>query len=103
MPESRGYCVECRRNVLIRCAGPMHWLHLLLILITSGLWIPCWIIAAMMPGDWRCSRCGAKVASEEKPIAPLLLLSLAGVGVVVFGLVLTAIYLWQWRVSRAAW
>ena len=40
---------------------PNHVLHLLLSLFTLGLWVPIWILLAIVPDSepWRCSVCGS--------------------------------------------
>jgi hypothetical protein len=41
---------------------PNHVLHLILSLVTFGLWLPIWLlISAGGLGGWRCTQCGHKV------------------------------------------
>lgn len=35
--------------------------HLLLSVITLGIWIPFWLLAAFWPRAWRCTTCGGAV------------------------------------------
>ena len=61
-----GYCRSCKKDVVIFRKGTNHILHLLLAVITFGLWIPVWMIISMMGGKWRCSVCGSdKVRTES--------------------------------------
>ena len=39
---------------------PNHVLHLLLSLLSMGLWLPIWLLVACSQ-DWRCGTCGTKV------------------------------------------
>jgi len=38
---------------------PNHVLHLILTILTGGLWLIVWIILALRRGSLRCVRCGA--------------------------------------------
>ncbi|MHC4239959.1 MAG: hypothetical protein ACYSUC_09440 [Planctomycetota bacterium] len=39
--------------------GTNHVLHLLLTLVTGGLWLIVWILCAIKIGGWRCVQCGS--------------------------------------------
>lgn len=54
----RGYCPNCQENVLGVRKGTNHVLHLLLSIITFGIWIIIWILVSIKIGGWRCSVCG---------------------------------------------
>lgn len=56
--ESSGFCRSCGRNVLIRRASTNHILHLLLSILTAGIWIVVWLLASVRIGGWRCTSCG---------------------------------------------
>ena len=58
--EATGYCKKCERQVMVRRKGTNHVLHLLLSLVTLGLWIPVWILLSIKVAGWRCSQCGMK-------------------------------------------
>jgi hypothetical protein len=60
--ESKGYCQTCKKQVLIRRKGTNHLLHLILTLLTGGLWAIVWILCAIQIDGWRCSQCGSKAA-----------------------------------------
>ena len=57
--ETQRYCPSCERNVLARRKGTNHVLHLLLSIITVGLWLPIWLLASVRMGGWRCASCGS--------------------------------------------
>lgn len=53
---SRGYRVETRSEfqaTVVRGKPPSHILHLLLSLVTLGLWLVVWALVAMGPGEER--------------------------------------------------
>lgn len=57
------YCKHCDKQVLATGEKPNHILHLLLTLVTAGLWIIPWIIISGKSNlsRYRCSQCGSKV------------------------------------------
>ena len=61
MAEARrsGYCKDCERRVVVFRPRANHLLHLLLTLITAGLWLPIWLGLAIRIGGWRCAECGS--------------------------------------------
>ncbi len=59
--EASGYCGECDRQVLVRRPGTNHLLHLVLTVLSAGLWLIVWLGVSVKFGGWRCSRCGLKV------------------------------------------
>lgn len=61
MPVGRGYCPECGRNVLGQRNEPSHLVHLLLSLVTVGVWLPVWFVVSVFPGGWICSICGGRL------------------------------------------
>jgi hypothetical protein len=56
--KSTGYCTHCRSVTTITRPNTNHILHLLLTLITGGLWLIVWILLTIKGGCWRCSVCG---------------------------------------------
>ena len=62
--ENPGYCSNCKKNVLIRAQKPNHVLHLILSIVTSGLWIIIWVILSIRAKEWHCSQCGQKISSS---------------------------------------
>lgn len=61
MEQASGFCPSCQQQVLIQRPTTSHVLHLLLAVITVGLWIPIWLLASVRIGGWRCSLCGRNV------------------------------------------
>ena len=56
------WCGHCQSAVLATGTTPNHVLHLLLSLLTFGLWLPVWLlICAGKVGGYRCTRCGMHV------------------------------------------
>lgn len=57
------YCRHCGKYTMhVRTVHQAnHVLHALLTLFLCGLWLPVWIVAALLaPSDyWRCSQCGS--------------------------------------------
>ena len=58
---SSGFCCYCDAQVRLERPNPNHVLHLLLTILTGGLWVIIWIGTSIQFGGWRCSRCGRKV------------------------------------------
>jgi len=58
----RRYCPDDDRMVLAEKQTPNHVMHLLLSVVTVGLWIPIWAIAQITSelGAYQCPNCGAK-------------------------------------------
>jgi hypothetical protein len=62
--ESSGYCGKCLKQVPIRSFCIRNWPHLILTLLTAGLWVIYWIIdsrKAKLNQQWLCMRCGSEV------------------------------------------
>lgn len=59
--RSSKHCAYCGEKVLAIRQGPNHVLHLLMSLVTMGLWLPIWLLSSVIIGGWQCSRCGRKV------------------------------------------
>lgn len=58
-----GYCQACNKNVVVFRKGTNHILHLLLTLVTMGLWLIVWFGSSVKFGGWRCTECGSKKIS----------------------------------------
>ena len=67
-----GYCDVCGQPVLIRCSAPRHCLHLLLCLLTQGIWLVVWMVVAFSSWWCTCCRCRRKVwcLFSWKPLPP---------------------------------
>ena len=56
-------CEYCGKSTLHTQASINHILHLILTILTGGVWLIVWILLALTSDDsWRCSECG-KAAS----------------------------------------
>jgi DNA-directed RNA polymerase subunit RPC12/RpoP len=61
--QSSGVCPDCGERRLIASRKPNHLLHLILTIITVGLWAVIWFFIAWS-GEfhkWRCQNCGTQV------------------------------------------
>jgi hypothetical protein len=58
--ERSGTC-PVHGAVLARAKGTNHVLHLLLTIVTGGLWAIVWIFACMGKKNWRCPVCGQNI------------------------------------------
>jgi len=68
METASAVCSECGRRVRIirNIKKTNHILHLILSIITGGIWIPVWIFvhcfgASAENPDWYCSVCGTNL------------------------------------------
>lgn len=59
--KTQKHCKHCGCRVLAERPGTNHVLHLLLSILTAGLWLLIWFMASVKFGGWRCTRCGGKV------------------------------------------
>ena len=51
------HCVECKKKTMHFQEKPNHILHLLLSIITAGIWLIVWLLF-LESGDPQCSVCG---------------------------------------------
>jgi hypothetical protein len=63
----RRYCPEDDRMVLAEKQTPNHVLHLLLAVVSVGLWLPIWILVSVASEfrPYQCPECGG--ATRHKP------------------------------------
>lgn len=60
LQKKRMFCQEDVAMVLAERQTPNHILHLILAVVTAGLWIPVWILVTIFTsGPYRCPRCGS--------------------------------------------
>jgi hypothetical protein len=56
------FCPGCDRLVAAYRSRPNHTFHLILTLLTLGLWSIVWLLIAVAGlGSWRCRGCGRRV------------------------------------------
>ncbi len=59
---SGGFCKKCNKDVMTHRNTPNHILHLLLAVVTVGLWLIVWIILILFaPTRGLCTECGGQV------------------------------------------
>lgn len=59
MDQKSNFCSQCQKPTLWARPGTNHVLHVLLSLVTCGLWLPVWMWASVRIGGWRCQSCGS--------------------------------------------
>lgn len=57
-----GFCKQCNERRKIERERPSHLLHLILTILTFGIWLIVWIGVSIKFGGWRCATCGAKAS-----------------------------------------
>ena len=79
------YCPTCRRNQMFERPAPNHIVHLILSIVTCGIWLIVWLAACAGVGAWMCPGCG----SQTKPnnTAVYVLVFLLGLLVIMFVIV----------------
>lgn len=61
MQFTQGKCLDCSLNpIKIERASANHLLHLVLSVLTAGMWIIVWILVGVQFGGWTCSSCGSR-------------------------------------------
>ena len=61
--ESSGYCGKCLAQVPVRKPTVRHWPHIILTLLTGGVWAIGWVmdVRRARTYSWRCLKCGCDV------------------------------------------
>lgn len=62
--KKSGFCKKCGKQVVVFRPGTSHILHLLLTVVTAGVWLIVWIPASVKIGGWRCNECGSTSISK---------------------------------------
>lgn len=89
MPSKRMYCPTCGDYRRADSPGASHVLHLLLSLLSCGLWVPIWFMIGLT-SNYCCAACGSRARpAESMTLYYIKVLLLAGV--IVFGAVILAI------------
>lgn len=59
--KERRLCVDENRMVLAERETPNHVLHLLLTVVSLGLWVPVWLVVTLFaPRTFHCPQCGGR-------------------------------------------
>lgn len=66
MSYKSGFCAQCNQQSKVSRANANHILHLILSVLTAGLWIIVWIGVAVKFGGWRCETCGSTSISSVR-------------------------------------
>ena len=65
MDARAAHCPHCGQQVTIsRRSGAMAF-HIVLVVLTAGLWFPAWMIMLLLMPGWKCAECGSKVDSPS--------------------------------------
>jgi hypothetical protein len=69
MAQASGFCSHCGEQRLLLREGPNHVLHLILTVLTFGLWVIVWIAvgARKQARAARCSICGTEMHKVYVP------------------------------------
>lgn len=59
------WCPEHEKLVRAERKTPNHILHLLLSIVTGGLWLVVWAALSLAPGRFRCPECGSVTYPRE--------------------------------------
>lgn len=59
--QASRWCPHCRSKVMAELQAMNHLPHMVLTALTLGLYLPIYALVTLMPGTYRCSRCGTKV------------------------------------------
>jgi len=57
------YCGRCRRSTMAYRPSASHILHLLLTILTGGIWLIVWFGSCVRVGGWKCGTCGKQNSS----------------------------------------
>ena len=60
MITTRHRCKTCEQKRPFEKSGPSHILHLILALVTAGIWLPVWVLLCVFNSlkPYRCRFCG---------------------------------------------
>lgn len=67
--QASGFCPHCQEQRLLLRQGPNHVLHLILSVLTFGLWLIVWlgIASSRKANTARCSVCGTEMVQAFTP------------------------------------
>lgn len=64
MEYKSGYCRRCKTKRQVERKGANHIKHLILTILTAGIWLIFWFGESFKVDDWRCSQCGSLKVSK---------------------------------------
>ncbi|KOQ69955.1 hypothetical protein ABW43_07435 [Stenotrophomonas maltophilia] len=73
MGEQRegGFCRNCKKDVVVFRRTTNHLLHLVLAVLTAGLWIIVWMLISLLPSHRTCGQCGSSnIGRRSKTSSP---------------------------------
>ena len=54
----RKHCTDCDRPVRAEMQTISHFKHFIVTCLSAGIWLPFWLICALIPRRWMCPMCG---------------------------------------------
>ncbi|KON79399.1 hypothetical protein PA01_12710 [Azoarcus sp. PA01] len=57
--KKSGLCKACGKRTVVFRKGTNHVLHLILTILTAGVWLIVWFGVSVKFGGWRCTECGS--------------------------------------------
>ena len=60
-----GYCPYCQAKVMVACTATRDLLHLVLTLITGGIWGAAWVYLRFYAPVCACCQCGRKLSRRR--------------------------------------
>jgi hypothetical protein len=82
LATGRGYCDHCQAHRPLVRNAPSHLLHAVVTLFLCGLWLPAWLLAAILVEPWRCAQCGEPCRETESGERLLWLLGAAAIAAI---------------------
>jgi hypothetical protein len=65
--DKMDWCAKCECERLFRRHEPDHWIHIVLMIVTGGWWLPVWLCAMAFRGPFRCMHCGQSERAQFLP------------------------------------
>ena len=60
-----GHCPYRRTRVMVACSAHQYWLHLILTLLTGGIWGAVWVGLRFYAPICACCECGRKLSRRQ--------------------------------------
>ena len=62
---AKRYCGDCDSYVRSTTETPNNFMHLILTILTAGIWLVVWLVKTLDGKDWRCDDCGSKTKARK--------------------------------------